>query len=78
MEKLGRDCSAPLLDWVEPGQGEHRCSVQCGASEVVTVPCSSCPPPGVTEGAVGGSHSVLCLGCEREICNFMAGWLSHP
>lgn len=23
---------APLLAWVEPGQGEHRCSVQCGAS----------------------------------------------
>lgn len=66
---------AALLACVEPGQGEHRYSTQCGVPEVVTVPCSSCAHPGVTKGAV----TVSCLGCEREICSFMAGWLSpHP
>lgn len=67
---------APLLAWVEPGQAENRHSIQCGASEVVTVPCSSVPQL-VWQREQLGALTVSCLGCEREICNFMAGWLSH-
>lgn len=73
MEKEGRDCSSSFVSL-------------CGARESTgTAPSagflrlSLCParlsPPGVTKGAV----TVSCLGCEREICSFMAGWLSpHP
>lgn len=72
----GRDCSSTFVSLVEPGQGENRYSIQCGASEVVAVPCSSCPQL-VWQREQLGAVTVSCLGCEREICNFMAGWLSH-
>lgn len=72
----GRDCSSTFVSLVEPGQGENRHSIQCGASEVVTEPCSSVPQL-VWQREQLGALTVSCLGCEREICNFMAGWLSH-
>lgn len=45
---------APLLARESTGTASS-----VGLPEVFTVPCSSCPPAGATEGAARGSHSVM-------------------
>lgn len=45
---------APLLACVEPGRESTGTASSAGLPKVVTVPCSSCPPPGVTKGAACG------------------------